>query len=70
MYKFEKDIAQNMMSIEVVDARRFALSIRGAMEYLRVDAGCYRLTDEQYYKDTMRYLDRMASRLEAKFQEV
>ena len=64
-YKFETDLENNMMSIEVVDARRFAVAIRKAMQLLEHEAGCYKLHNEQYYLDTQRFLKAMAERLDA-----
>lgn len=66
MYKFEKDLAKNEMSMAVVDARRFAVGIRKAAQLLEQEAGAYKLTDEQYYLDTQAFLEQMANRLTAK----
>ena len=66
-YEFEKDIANNLMSMDVIDARRFAVGVREAMAVLKRTAGCYRLTNEAYYKDTQAFWEQMAARLEAKF---
>lgn len=66
MYKFEKDLARNEMSIDVVDARRFGKAVEEAMHGLTVEARCYGLLDEPYYQDTMAFLQSMAERLTAK----
>ena len=63
MYKFEKDLAKNEMSMTVVDARGFGAAIRKAARLLEQEAGAYKLTDEQYYLDTQAFLEQMASRL-------
>lgn len=64
-YKFETDLENNLMSIEVVDARRFAAAVRQAISLLEREAGCYRLHNERYYLDTQIFLTEMAERLEA-----
>lgn len=69
MYKFEADLAKNEMSIAVVDARRFAVGVRKAMEILRNTAGAYRLTNEPYYLDTQAFLEQMEARLSANPKE-
>lgn len=69
MYKFEKDLAKNEMSIDVVDARRFGAAIQKAARLLEQEAGCYKLTNEPYYQDTMTFLQKMADRLTAKPKE-
>ena len=69
MYKFEKDIERNMMSMDVVDARRFGVAVREAMRVLEREALCYKLTNEQYYLDTQIFLRKMAERLEAPHQQ-
>ena len=69
MYKFEKDLAKNEMSMAVVDARRFGAAIRKAARLLEQEAGAYKLTDEQYYLDTQAFLELMASRLRGEPKE-
>lgn len=44
-YKFEKDLEQNLMSIDVVDARRFAHAIRSSREYLDYTVQCWEVVD-------------------------
>ena len=65
MYEFEKDLQNNELSIAVVNARRFGAAVRQAMHLLEREAGCYRLYNEQYYKDTQAILEEMATRLQA-----
>lgn len=65
-YDFEQDLEQNLMSMQVIDARRFARAIRSAMRDLKREAGCYSLTKEPYYLDVQTFLEKMATRLEAK----
>lgn len=65
-YDFEHDLAKNQMSMEVMDARRFARAIRSSMQDLKREAGCYKLQGEDYYEDTQSFLEKMATRLEAK----
>lgn len=62
-YPFEKDLAKGEMSVKVIDARRFGVAVRKAMELLRREAGCYRMTEEPYYKDVQAYLEQLAARL-------
>ena len=66
MYRFEKDLLNNEMSVAVVNARRFGVAVRQAMDLLKREAGCYRLQNEPYYMDTQAILEEMATRLEAK----
>lgn len=65
-YKFEEDLANNLLSIDVVDARRFGVAMRAVMRDLEQTAKYYNLTKEPYYRHVQAYLDRMAVRLEAK----
>lgn len=65
-YDFENDLQQNLMSMEIVDARRFAVAIRDAMRSLKRDAGGYKLQGKDYYVDTQSFLEKMATRLEAR----
>lgn len=58
MYKFEKDLAKNEMSIDVINARRFAAAVQQAMRLLEQEARCYGLTDEGYYLDVQEHLER------------
>ena len=62
-YPFERDLAKGEVSVKVIDARRFGVAIRKAMELLRREAGCYRMTEEPYYKDVQAYLEQLAARL-------
>lgn len=65
-YKFEERLEQNLLSMEVVDARRFARAVREAMDDLEREAKCYGLTEADFYLDTKAFLEKMAVRLEAK----
>lgn len=65
-YKFEERLGQNLMSMEVVDARRFARAVRDAVDNLEREAKCYGLSKEDFYLDTKAFLEQMAARLEAK----
>lgn len=56
--KFQQDLANNEMSIDVVNARRFAAAVQQAMRLLEQEARCYGLTDEDYYLDVQEYLER------------
>ena len=68
-YKFERDLAKNEMSIDVIDARRFGKAVKEAMHGLSVEARCYGLMYEPYYRETMAFLELMANRLTAKPKE-
>lgn len=68
-YKFEERLGQNLMSMDVVDARRFARAVRDAMDGLEREARCYGLTEADFYIDTKAFLEQMATRLEARFVE-
>lgn len=68
-YKFEERLEQNLISMEVVDARRFARAVRDAMDGLEREARCYGLTEMDFYLDTQEFLEKMATRLEARFVE-
>jgi hypothetical protein len=57
--KFQQDLANNEMSIDVVNARRFAAAVQQAMRLLEQEARCYGLTDEGYYLDVQEHLERM-----------
>ena len=63
--KFETDLENNLMSMEVVDARRFGAAVREAMQSLEREAKCYKLTNKDYYLYTQAFLKRMAERLTA-----
>ena len=65
-YKFEERLEQNLLSMDVVDARRFAKAVRDAMDDLDREARCYGLTEADFYLDTKAFLEQMATRLEAK----
>lgn len=65
-YEFEKRLEQNLLSMEVVDARRFARAVREAMDDLDREARCYGLTEADFYIDTKEFLEHMVARLEAK----
>ncbi len=65
MYEFEKDLAENRLSIDVINARRYAASIRKAMEVLQAEAAVYHLTQQPYHLDTQAFLEQMAARFEA-----
>lgn len=65
-YKFEERLEQNLLSMEVVDARRFARAVREAMDDLDREARCYGLTEVDFYIDTKAFLEQMVARLEAK----
>lgn len=54
------------MSMDIVDARRFAHAIRDATRSLKRETGCYKLHGEDYYVDTQSFLEKMATRLETK----
>ena len=69
MYKFEQDLAKNEMSVAVVDARRFGKAVKEAIDGLALEARCYSLLDEPYYKETMDFLEQMANRLTANPKE-
>lgn len=68
-YKFEERLEQNLLSMEVVDARRFGRAIREVMDDLEREARCYGLTEADFYLDTKAFLEQMATRLEARFVE-
>lgn len=65
-YKFEDRLEQNLLSMEVINARRFAHAVRDALAGLELEARCYGLKKEDYYLDTKEFLEKMATRLEAK----
>ncbi len=69
MYDFEKDLANNEMSMKIVNARRFGAAVRKAMRFLEDEAHCYYLLREPYYQDTKAFLEQMAARLEADPQQ-
>ena len=69
MYQFEKDLAKNELSIDVINARRFGAAIQKAARLLEQEAGCDKLTKEPYYQDTVTFLQKMAERLTAKPKE-
>ena len=64
-YKFEDDFENNPMSMDVVNARRFARAVQAAIDGLELEARCYNLYDDDYYKDTMAFLEQMLKRLKA-----
>ena len=68
-YKFERDLAKNELSMDVIDARRFGKAVKEAMDGLELEARCYCLLDEPYYRETMAFLEQMANRLTAKPKE-
>lgn len=59
------DLEQGLLSIDVVNARRFARAVRDALRGLELDARCYGLLKEDYYLATKSYLERMEARLMA-----
>lgn len=65
-YKFEERLEQNLLSMDVVNARRFAHAVRDALHGLDLEARCYGLYKEDFYLDTKAFLEQMATRLEAK----
>ena len=65
-YKFEKDIERNRMSMDVVNARRFARAVREAIDGLEHEARCYGLKEEDYYLDAKVFLEDLERRLSAK----
>lgn len=68
-YQFERDWENGTMTMAVVDARRFGVSVRAAMRELERTAQCYGLTTELYYQHIQSYLDQMAARLETKLKD-
>ena len=65
-YQFEKSLGKTVLNMDVVNARRFARAVRAAMDGLELEARCYCLKDEDYYRDIMAYLGGMERRLTAK----
>ncbi len=65
VFQFEKDLSRNELSMDVINARRFAVAVRKAMDILQQEAACYHLTNEDYYQETLVSLGEMAVRLEA-----
>ena len=53
------------LSIDLIDARRFATAIREAIDCLDRSAGCYRLHEKSYYLEVKEYLEAKAKELEA-----
>ena len=69
MYKFERALKENLLDMSVVDARRFGHAVRAAMRVLEREAACYSLCKEDYYLDTMAFLEQMEARLMAKGED-
>lgn len=64
-FDFEKDIERNMLSMSVINARRFGRAVRDALDGLELEARCYGLKNEDFYLTTMAYLERLEARLKA-----
>ena len=67
-YDFEKYLKENKLDISVIQARRFAVAVRKAIQEIDQAAGCYKLTNEPYYLETKTFLEEKLARLEAPMQ--
>jgi len=53
------------LSIDLIDASRFAVAIREAIDCIDRSAGCYGLRKKAYYLEVKEYLTKKAEALEA-----